>query len=51
MRNLPDLLSLAGFAAFMAGLVMVAGIGWALVAGGILLLALGLLATWKRHRP
>jgi len=49
VRILPDLLSLAGFAAFIAGLVMVAGIGWALVAGGILVLAIGLLATWRRH--
>jgi hypothetical protein len=51
VKTLPDLLALAGFAALMSGLVLVAGTGWALVAGGALLLAVGLVATWRRHSP
>jgi hypothetical protein len=51
VKTLPDLLALAGFAALMSGLLLVAGTGWALVAGGALMMAAGLVATWRRHSP
>lgn len=50
MRFLPDLLGLIGFGALMAGLIMVAGLGWALVIGGALMISAAVVGEWKRNR-
>jgi hypothetical protein len=50
MTFLADVLGVAGFASLMAGLVMTVGAGGALIAGGILLMAVSLFAHWMRSR-
>lgn len=48
MKNwLPELIGTAGFGLFVAGLYVQFGPGWALIAGGVLLLA----AAIKLIRP
>lgn len=46
--DLVDILMLLGFASLFGGLYLVAGVGWALVVCGCLLLSLGFLGIWRR---
>lgn len=50
MTVLADVIGMLGFASLMAGLVMTVGVGGALIAGGLLLLAASLFAHWMRSR-
>ncbi len=48
-RALPDILAVAGFISLISGIVMVLGPGWALMIGGALMLAVGVVAAWRRY--
>ncbi len=43
-----DVLALVGFVAFAVGLALQFGVPWALVIAGGVLLAVGLVAAWRR---
>lgn len=47
LMGLSDWLFLIGLAALFAGLWMVSGLGWALIAGGAILLALSVASAWR----
>ncbi len=46
--DLVDVLALIGFAAFAMGVGLQFGLAWALLISGAVLLAIGLVAAWRR---
>lgn len=46
-KLLPDLFAAAGFVAMMAGVIIQFGEAWALMIGGLMLLAIGIAAAWR----
>lgn len=46
--DVADILALVGFMAFAIGVALQFGFPWALLVAGGLLLAIGLLAAWRR---
>jgi hypothetical protein len=45
-----DGLAVAGYLMLVAGVWLAAGLGWALIVGGGVLLAVGIVGGWVRYR-